>query len=338
MLKKFHLNYLYGMLLKLVLSLRHFAFNRKILHSSPWRNGKTIVVGNLEFGGSGKTPHTLFLLHHLATQRPLFLSRGYGRKTSGFQLITSHSTTAEIGDEPKIIAHRFGEAFRGGVCENRHRGLEQLHEKYPDSTVAVLDDALQHRKLQPHFSTLLTPYSQPFWENKVFPKGSLRDLPQRAAAASIIIVTGTPLGTDPSAFLQKAPAHLREKIIFSSYQLLEPVLLNGQGSYRKELKTLAVSGIARNHVFGEQEQPTLHLRFRDHHRYTARDLEEMQRIISENQLEQIITTEKDAVKLLELLPKTPLSVPIFYRPLEVVFPNPSHQQRWLSEIESALKS
>jgi tetraacyldisaccharide-1-P 4'-kinase len=64
----------------------------------------------------------------------------------------------------------------------------------------------------------------------------------------------------------------------------------------------------------------------------------MQRIVSENQLEQIITTEKDAVKLLEILPKFPLSVPVFYRPLEVVFPNLSHQQRWLSEIESALKS
>lgn len=326
------------MILNLVLSLRHFAFDRKIFHSSPWRTGKTIVVGNLEFGGSGKTPHTLFLLQHLATHQPIFLSRGYGRKSSGFQLITSNSTTAEIGDEPKIIAHQFGESFRGGVCENRHLGLEKLHEKYPDSKVAVLDDAFQHRKLQPNYSTLLTPFSKPFWENKVFPKGSLRDLPKRAQQASIIVITGTPQNVDPEKILQNAPAELKEKIIFSSYALHEPVLVHGHGSYRKEGKTLAVSGIARNQVFGEQEQPTLHLRFRDHHRYTSRDLEEMQRIVSENQLEQIITTEKDAVKLLEILPEFPLSVPVFYRPLEVVFPNPSHQQRWLSEIESALKS
>jgi tetraacyldisaccharide 4'-kinase len=127
----------------------------------------------------------------------------------------------------------------------------------------------------------------------------LRDLPKRAQQASIIVITGTPENVDPEKFLQNAPSGLKEKIIFSSYALHEPVLVHGQGSYRKEGKTLAVSGIARNHVFGEQEQPTLHLRFRDHHRYTSRDLEEMQRIVSENQLEQIITTEKDAVRLVK---------------------------------------
>ena len=58
-------------MLNLVLSLRHFAFDRKILHSSPWRNGKTIVVGNLEFGGSGKTPHTLFFSN---TSQPIIPS------------------------------------------------------------------------------------------------------------------------------------------------------------------------------------------------------------------------------------------------------------------------
>lgn len=153
--------------------------------------------------GSGKTPHTLFLLQHLATHHPIFLSRGYGRKSSGFQLITSNSTTAEIGDEPKIIAHRFDESFRGGVCENRLFGLEKLHEKYPDSKVAVLDDAFQHRKLQSSFSTLLTPFSKPFWENKVFPKGSLRDLPKRAEQASIIVITGTPENFDPREISSK---------------------------------------------------------------------------------------------------------------------------------------
>jgi len=326
------------MLLQLFLSIRHFAFNRKILTSSSWPNGKTIVVGNLEFGGSGKTPHTLFLLQHLATQKPLFLSRGYGRKSSGFQLIQPQSTTAEIGDEPKIMSLRFGETLRGGVCENRLLGLEKLHQQFPDSNVAVLDDAFQHRKLQPDFSTLLTPYSKPFWDNKLFPKGSLRDLPNRANSASIILVTGSPAHFDRDEFLGKAPAPLRENIIFSSYQLLEPVLIHGQGVYDKEKKTLAVSGIARNHVFGEQEQPTLHLRFRDHHRYTTRDLEEMQRIISENQLDQIITTEKDAVKLLELLPGFSINAPIFYRPLVVVFHQSMEQERWLSAVNNVLEN
>lgn len=326
------------MLLRLVLTLRHLGYNRKIFKSSPWPKGITLIIGNLEFGGSGKTPHTLFLLQHLATKNPLFLSRGYGRKTSGFQLIQPQSTTAEIGDEPKIMSMQLGHSLQGGVCENRLLGLEKLHQQFPDATVAVLDDAFQHRKLQPDFSTLLTPYSKPFWNNQVFPKGSLRDLPNRAHAASIIIVTGTPNNVNEDEFLSQAPEFLRSKIIFSSYQLLEPQLIHGQGTYQKEKRTLAVSGIARNQVFGEQENPTLHLRFRDHHRYTTRDLEEMQRIIQENQLEQIITTEKDAVKLLELLPENPLKVPVFFRPLEVVFPNASHQNRWLSSIENTLKS
>ena len=70
--------------------------------------GKSICVGNLSVGGTGKTPHVAYLAEFLKDQSETsILSRGYGRKTSGFRLVNSLDSAENGGDEPLFYASIF---------------------------------------------------------------------------------------------------------------------------------------------------------------------------------------------------------------------------------------
>jgi len=116
----------------------------------------TICVGNLAVGGTGKTPHTEYLIRMLSKQYTVaVLSRGYKRKTHGFVLADETSTAATIGDEPMQIHRKFPNV-PVAVCANRLHGIKQLQKLVPHLQVVILDDALQHRALQCTHTILLT--------------------------------------------------------------------------------------------------------------------------------------------------------------------------------------
>ncbi|MDE7394257.1 MAG: tetraacyldisaccharide 4'-kinase, partial [Muribaculaceae bacterium] len=92
-----------------------------------------ISVGNIAVGGTGKTPHTEYIVNLLKyNYRVAVLSRGYKRKTRGFVLATSRSTPNDIGDEPYQIYQKFGNEVTVAVCENRCQGIEELKKVDPD--------------------------------------------------------------------------------------------------------------------------------------------------------------------------------------------------------------
>src|SRR5690606_36834659 len=122
----------------------------------------TIVVGNLNAGGSGKTPHLIFLVHFLQKEGIVIniLSRGYGRKTKGFLEVNQDSKPDEVGDEPLLIKQKLPQSSVF-VCENRPEGISKITEisKQP----VLLDDAFQHLPLKAGFYILLTSYHSPFY-------------------------------------------------------------------------------------------------------------------------------------------------------------------------------
>ena len=144
-----------GMLYAAILRLRHALYNKGFIKSEA---GKlpTIVIGNLALGGTGKTPHSEYILRQLRQWcKPALLSRGYGRTTKGFIWANRiKATAAIIGDEPMQILLKFPDLDLA-VCENRLRGVEYL-KNLTNSNVVVLDDAFQHRKLQGDLNILLT--------------------------------------------------------------------------------------------------------------------------------------------------------------------------------------
>ena len=117
-----------------------------------------VCVGNLAVGGTGKTPHVEYLVRLLGEKyRVAVVSRGYRRRTKGFLLANLQHTYEEIGDEPYQILHKFPH-IQLAVDSNRCRAIEQLlaQDKAIRPEVILLDDAYQHRHVQPSLAILLT--------------------------------------------------------------------------------------------------------------------------------------------------------------------------------------
>ena len=152
----------------------------------------TICVGNITVGGTGKTPHTemiLRLLQEAGRSGLAVLSRGYKRKSKGFQTVQVDSTAAFAGDEPLQIKRKFP-AVDVAVDKNRVEGCAKLVES--GASLIVLDDAFQYKKLHASLNVVLVNSHRPIFEDRLLPFGRLRDLPSRIADADVVIVSKCP--------------------------------------------------------------------------------------------------------------------------------------------------
>ena len=138
--------------------MRNKLFDWEVLQSKSF-DIPIISVGNLAVGGTGKTPHTEYLIKFLCNQyKVAVLSRGYKRHTKGYVLATPESTARSIGDEPYQMHQKFP-SVTVAVDEKRCHGIEKLLAlQKPSIDVILLDDAFQHRYVKPGLSILLTDY------------------------------------------------------------------------------------------------------------------------------------------------------------------------------------
>ena len=274
-----------------------------------------ICVGNLAVGGTGKTPHTEYLINLLKEDYNVaVLSRGYKRKTKGYIEATERSTPLAIGDEPCQIKNKFPDVTVA-VDRDRCHGIKQLMKKTnPTIDVIILDDAFQHRRVKPGLSILLTDYNRLFTEDKLLPAGQLREPTQGKDRAQIVMVTKCPKDIKPIDFniLSK---HLElypfQDLFFSSlkYGDLTPVFSSATtakrplSSIQKDDEILLVTGIANPTSLHEKlahyNSNITTLEFRDHHNFKISDIENIKNqfntLKGKNKI--IITTEKDAIRL-----------------------------------------
>ena len=297
-----------------------------------------ISIGNLAVGGTGKTPHTEYLIRLLSRHyRLAVLSRGYKRKSSGFLLATSHSTSRDIGDEPFQMKQKFP-SILVAVDADRQRGIETLlnlpQQERPE--VILLDDAFQHRYVIPSLSILLTDYHCPYYSDKLLPAGRLREPIEGALRADIVVVTKCVEGMTPLDFrIIEENLHLmaNQELFFShvSYENLKA--LYPQEAPNRNLNRLSakasillVSGIAspapliqQIKSYGNRVET---LCFPDHHDFSQQDFRKIQetfdRIKSSDKF--IVATEKDAARLWNhpLLPKAWRKV-LYYLPINIQF-------------------
>lgn len=299
-----------------------------------------ISVGNLAVGGTGKTPHTEYIVHLLRDRFTIgVLSRGYRRKTKGFVLATPHSTPRQIGDEPYQMYHKFGRRVMVAVCENRVEGIAKMREINPDLNLIILDDAFQHRRVRPAVSILLTEFNRPFYNDRLMPYGRLRESAKNVSRADIVIVTKLPNKVKAIDYrlCQKNLNLIPDQDLFFtrySYGSLRPVFAGNVVSSRipdlEELGhdsvLLAVCGIGNprpfvRYVKSFDTKVKVNV-FPDHHDYTRKDMETL---LARFQTmppgkRYIITTEKDAVRMINN-PYFPhaLKPYIFYVPIQVEF-------------------
>jgi len=293
----FPISLVYG----LIVFMRNRLYDLGVFSSKSFST-KTICVGNLSVGGTGKTPMIELLVKLIGENYQLaILSRGYKRKSKGFLLSTDTSSVEDIGDEPFQLKSKFPK-IAVAVDADRRNGIAQLEQKVqPD--VILLDDAFQHRKVTPDYAILLTAYDNMYVNDWYLPTGNLRDSKGEAQRANIIIVTKCPENLSISRrneILNKINPKKHQKLLFS-YLSYNTQLKGNEISLEdlKNKKVTLVTGIA-NPVPLEKFLHSKgilfeHLRFNDHHFFTKKEITILKG------KECILTTEKDYVRLATLL-------------------------------------
>ena len=297
-----------SLLYHIVLTIRHKLYDWHILKATCFEK-PVICVGNLNLGGTGKTPHTEYLIRLLKDKhRVATLSRGYGRKTKGFKMAESTSTYEGLGDEPFQYFKKFPD-IQVAVDEDRVDGVRKLISSPNDAEVVLLDDAFQHRSLTAGLNILLTEYQHLYCDDFLVPAGSLRDIRSAAKRADIIVVSKAPKDLDESErerIIGKLKPTEGQKVFFSylEYQTLEPLNEKAKTVAAEDTDSvLAFCGIAHPEPFVKELKTHYKtvdfLRFADHHAFTKEDINSIRsRFTSLNGDKKIIvTTEKDAARL-----------------------------------------
>lgn len=292
-----------GILYGMVVALRNLLYQLGIKRRMHVPN-KSIVVGNLSVGGTGKTPFIIYLLQLLREEqlKAHVVSRGYGRKTKGFLVVTSDMEADKVGDEPLLIKKHFPE-MEMSVCENRAFAVQKIDSENP-SKVYLFDDAFQHLGIRAEINILLTTFQTPFFNDCMLPAGNLREFKCGAKRADFIVVTKCP---ESLTYSQKELFynHLkisRNNIFFSSisYGNLKAFSNNRREGYSH---ILLVTGIANPKPLVEFLSQAFHvelIQFPDHHNFTLRNIQfihERFDIFANKEKGIIVTTEKDYVRL-----------------------------------------
>lgn len=293
-----------------------------------------ISVGNIAAGGTGKSPHVEYLLNLIKDKYEVAtLSRGYGRKTSGYLEVTKDSSFFDVGDEPRMFFAKYPDVTIS-VDANRRRGINKIKELHPDNKCIILDDAFQHRSVSPGLNILLTEYSRLYINDLLLPTGYLREPQMGAKRADYIIVTKCPQifsPVDARAIRTKLKIKDYQTVFFSYFKYggLKPVYIDSKldiPELNQKLDVVLLTGIARakNMFFAINERVNKidHLNFPDHHVFTMSDINRVIKAFTalkqENKI--ILTTEKDAMRLhVPGIEELLAELPVYYIPVEVDF-------------------
>lgn len=329
-------SWLYG----LVIYIRRKLFDFKILKRKEY-DIPVICIGNLTVGGTGKTPHTEYLIRLLKDCYSVaVLSRGYKRKTKGFVLATNNTTYKDIGDEPFQIKNKFPDIIVA-VDEDRIRGIKKLMEMKQSPDIILLDDAYQHLYVKPSLSILLSDYNRPIYEDMLLPAGRLRENFHQMERAGIIIITKCPVDLKPidiRIISHGLNAYPYQTVLFTTIEYENLISIFRQtdlfSTEEESLETirnkkvLLVTGIASPKTImdeiGKYTSDIELLEFPDHHDFSSTDIkkiEEAYKHLNDNAAITIVT-EKDAVRLknrTDLSEK--LKQSLYYLPIKITFLN-----------------
>ena len=313
----------------IVLVIRHKLYDWHLLKSKSFEQ-PVICVGNLALGGTGKTPHVEYLIDLLTEQyRVCVVSRGYGRKTKGFQLANASCASETVGDEPMQYVGKYNDLLVA-VDENRNEAIELMNTIDRPPELYLLDDAFQHRSTRAGLNILLTAYDKLYCDDHLVPAGTLRDVRSAAKRADIIVVSKSPRELDPlikAEVLKKLHPLPHQNVYFSSLEY-KPLEEANHQAYQVDSDTadavLLFCGIARPEPLVEELERHYSqvdvVTFPDHHPYSKTDvdgiLSRYQKMSGERKI--IVTTEKDYARF----NNSPYlcqfdSVPLFVAPVSV---------------------
>ena len=274
---------------------------------------KIISIGNVSLGGAGKTPFTIALSNFLKEKMGVsvgVVTRGYGRRNSHHNFLFNSHSWQDCGDEVIVLTNNLSRSIPVYISSNKILGAKELSSLGCD--IVILDDAFQHRKLGRDIDiVLLSPDELVPKNKKTFPWGLLREPFYNIKRANIIIATKMNLYNSkilpPNSFplntsFQKEllSSDDASKITIKQLSKLKNIMsLCGIGkpvSFQNSLESLDIS-------------VKKHLTYSDHHSFTEKDIANILSHIEKLNIESIVCTEKDWVKLMDF--DDEISIPIY---------------------------
>jgi len=304
----FILSCIYGLVIKILILFYRLKPRRL--------NCKVISVGNITSGGTGKTSLVEYIARYLKEQgrKVAILSRGYKRIAYSAPVLECSSYEA-MGDEPYMLSRNLGD-IPVIVDADRIRAAKQAIKDYHVDTV-ILDDGFQQWRIIKDLEIVTVDATDHFGNQRMIPRGILREPLSSLKRADVFVLTKTNINPDiqdikdflnsinPSAVIFES---LHQPVVF--YKIDNPQGVLDVDTLKKETVAL-FSGIAEPDSFENLIQSLgirvgLTFKFSDHYQYKQKDLDRIIKESQEKNINTIITTEKDAVRLYRL-PLTMLS-------------------------------
>ena len=304
--------YPFALIYSVVTSVRNYLYDKGVLKSVQYEV-PVICVGNITVGGTGKTPHTEYIIRLLKDEYNVaVLSRGYKRKSEGFYLATKESSV----NDPLQIIRKFPD-ITVAVDSDRNRGIENIMKERPKTDVIIMDDGFQHRSVTPGLSIVLCDHGRPVTEDSHLPYGNLRENWKNLGRADLIVVTKIPYGfslDSDSTFYKRLGEYYSGNVVHTYLDYKDFIPVFPKSSYDmapvltkndKDTGVILITGIANpkpliDHL-GTIFNEVIHLSFPDHHRFNVNDVKSISNAFDNLSTIRkfILTTEKDAVRLRE---------------------------------------
>jgi len=348
------------MIYRLILGVRNFIYKRKTVARTEVPSvciGNLTVGGTGKTPMTEMVLETYLSSEDWGGLNVAMLSRGYKRSSRGFQQLPANGQASFYGDEPMQVKRKFPKAVvavdkdRVRGCEflchpdrlQEKRGRKCLEKDFPAADVIVLDDAYQYRKLKADVDIVLVDWHRPVTKDALLPFGHLRDLKDRLYDADVAVVTKCPyeldsfdkteyakvlgfMSFDSEACTAITPRGRTMTLLFTMTDYLppKPVYNETNSHYIYSKKAILFTGIAndsplKNFLSGTYKIVS-HLPFSDHHSYSAADVREIVSSVRKNPTAVVMTTEKDAQRILGLrIIPDKLRERMFYVPIRHVF-------------------
>ena len=297
-------------------------YKRKILKTTTLQT-YIISLGNITSGGTGKTPLTIEIAKYFMNKdyKVAILCRGYNNPNTKVKEVVLVSDGSDIlldydqcGDEPYLIATKVPKALVF-VGKNRVKSAKAAIKL--GAQVLILDDGFQYLKLHRNENVLMMDSYKPFDNGYLIPRGKLREQNDSISRSTAIILSNSDRATITESDLSIIKQYASNKPILTiGYRIKEFTGLNTKRVLEinkiKDLKVLAICGIGNPESFIELLKlqginVTSSLIYPDHYNYEYKDMQEMVKEASKQNIEDIITTEKDGVKLEELCQAAPVN-------------------------------
>ena len=314
---------LLGTIYGVVTDLRNTLYERGIFKSHSL-GVRTISVGNITTGGTGKTPLVAYIAELLsdAGERVCILTRGYGRDNAQHRVLVSDGDAVLVnaragGDEPVELARRLLNRAVVIADADRVSAAAWVKEQF-EVSVFVLDDAFQHRRVTRDLDIVCVDATDPFGGGSMLPAGRLRESSSNLARADAIVITRSDLADDIAALRNSVREMKPTAAVF-----LAVSKIRNADELTNEQPVLAFCGLGNPNGFFELLRRTgvrvaATRVFPDHHYYTQKEIVELERTARDIGAAMLLTTVKDMVKLEGLkreMPCIPVELSIEIEPV-----------------------